>query len=135
VHFVIYSLAIFITFIIEIRSCLNSVLLLSCVASGIVIVSVLRCRFRFGYEAGGMLRILICIIFHLECAQCKLDVNICRRCVPKIRGLGRNHYRNKEHRYPSAVIRRRGLCVFSILRETRCNGCICYLKRASIQIL
>jgi len=112
VRFVIYSLAIFITFIVEIRSLFEFCFIIT---SGIVIVSVLKCRLHFGYEAGGILRILICVILGLECARCKQYVEHLSKMSPKVKGLGRNRYRNKEYRFTSTVTRRLVSSVASLL--------------------
>jgi hypothetical protein len=98
-----------------------------------VLVSVLGCR--FGYETGGMFRILIGVIFCLE--FWKAERTRCKQCVKYVddesQSKGRRSQtvaKTKSNAFPRQLP---GACVFSVLREVRDNGHT--FVRASIEIL
>jgi len=73
---------------------------------------------HFGYEARGMLRIFICVIFDLEC----FDVNKHMSNIShKAKGLDRNRCRNKKGSLSLGSYQAAKNSVFSVLREARNN--------------
>jgi hypothetical protein len=64
------------------------------VADGIILLSVRGCRLRFGYEAGGMFKILMGFILCLEFwtlgkTQCKQCIKHVSMMSPRVRDIGR----------------------------------------------
>ncbi|KAH0945724.1 hypothetical protein HN011_011004 [Eciton burchellii] len=81
------------------------------VANGIILVSVLGCHLRFGYEAGGMFKILIDFILCLEFwtlgkTQCKQCVRHASMISPRVGDVGHTVVKKKSIAFSSTITRR-----------------------------